>query len=194
MPNIFVQNPSFVPPVETGEILPIPETRITGDATRIAQTNFDGASYILRRATQFNRIIFRVTVVVLAPTVTIQIFQTADGGSGVANRIATVTGFAPVVGTNTATPVEGVVTATAGLIYVLFGRDSVAGSATVRTSLVSSLDLFNTNVDVNTHPMNFITAIAANTTPATFDPRQTPTGEATGSALDTVLVVRLRNV
>jgi hypothetical protein len=183
-----------ITPTESGEISPIPETRVAGNATRIAQTNFDGASYILRRRTEFNRIIFRVTVVVAAPTLTIQVFQTANGGSGVANRIATVTAFAPAVGTNVATPAEGTVTAVGGLIYVLFGRDSGAGTATFRAALVSSNDLYNQNVDTDTHPTNFTTAIAANTTPATFDPRQTPTGQATDTALDTVLSARLKKV
>jgi hypothetical protein len=184
-----------VQPTVTNEWLPPPEGAVAGNGTRIGQTTFDGASFIARGRIQFNRIIFRITVAVAAPTITIQIFQAPDGSpASVTNRVATVTLFAPAVGNNLATPAEGTVNLVSGVFFVLFGRDSAAGTVTFQTRSVTALELLNQDVDVDTHPTSFTTAIAANTTPATFDPRQTPTGEASASTLDVISAIRFKKV
>lgn len=194
--NAFACGSTFsVLATETADYIPLPESHVTGNATRVANTTFDGASYIIRRPVSFNRIVFRATGQSGAPTARILIYQTASGGSGVASLKATCATFAIAAPGNFAcTPSEGTVTLTGGLIYVLFGRDSAAGSWTARTSTTQSTDLLNGNMDVDTHPTSFTTTIAANTSPATFDPRESPTGSATGTSSDVTLVVRLKGI
>ena len=108
-----------------------------------------------------------------------------------ANLVATCTAIAMTgAATYTVTPSQGSVTLKRGLIYVLWGRDSTSGSFTARTYGTQTYDLINTNVEAGTHPTMFTTAIAANTSPATFDPLT----QATAATVDTALVVRLKTV
>lgn len=181
-------------PTEILELLPIPEGRVAGNSTRVAQTTFEGCSYILRRRVTFNRILMRVTARAGAPTGRFLIYQGATGGAGIASLIATVAAFViPAGGTNfEVTPAEGTVTAEAGLIYMLWGRDSAADSFTMRTYVVQALDLLTANVDAAYHPTTFQTVIAANTTPATFNP--TEGGDANATSTDVPTVIRLRMV
>lgn len=183
---------------EQKAMLALPEARVTGNATRLAQVNFDGCSLFLRRSITFNRIVFRTTATT-GGTIALLIYQLAgstagdgggQGGATAASLVATVTAFTPAAGgNNAATPSEGTVTLQAGLIYVLFGRDSAANNTTFRTYTTQSVDLLTANIDTDTHPCAFTTTIAANTTPATFDPR-TPT--ATSS--DVVLPLWLKQI
>jgi hypothetical protein len=184
------------PYAETDEYIPQPEAQVTTNSTRVAQTTYDGASFALARRVTFNRLILRLTAVTGTPTLSVLIYQAAQGGSGAGatSRVATCSLSPVATGTFTLTPAEGTVTLLPGLVFVLIGRSSAAGSATFRTYTVQTDDLLNANVDVNTHPVSFTTTISATTNPATFDPRATPTGQATPSALDTALLFRLRNV
>jgi hypothetical protein len=125
------------------------------------------------------------------------LFQAPDGTSGpTAARVATVTAFA-VGGTGAfVAPLdEGTVTIQAGLIYVLFGRDSAGGSVTIRTFSNKGMDLLTQNVNLNTHPTVYTTAIASTTTPATIATRQSPTGDLIGEPTNSLApVFRLLNL
>jgi hypothetical protein len=121
------------------------------------------------------------------------IYQASDGKSGVANLVATCTAIAVATGAAnyTVTPSEGSVTLKRGLIYVLWGRDSVGDSFTARTYGTQIYDLITNNVEAGIHPTMFTTAIAATTSPATFNPL---TQATEAGAVDTALVVRLKTV
>ena len=179
--------------IEAADYLPRPEGPTVAASTRIGQANFDGASYVIMRPVTFNRIIFRTTARTGSPTARLLIYQATDGKSGVANLVATCTAIA--IGTGaaayTVAPSQGSVTLKRGLIYVLWGRDSVADSFTARTYGTQNYDLITSNVETGTHPTMFTTAIAANTSPATFNPL---TGATAAGAVDTALVVRLKTV
>lgn len=170
----------------------IPEGRVGAGSQRIAQTTFDGASFFLEKPVTFNRIIFRITAKSGSPTVAILIYQSTGGGSGTANRKATCTTVAiGAAGNFAATPIEGTVSLEPGWCFALFGRDSVGGSATFQTYTVQIINLLTGNVDSATHPTSFITTIAANTTPAIFD----PLGVAvSASSSDVVPVIRIKKV
>lgn len=183
------------PPItENVELLPIPEGQVAANSTRVAQTTFEGASYVLRRRVTFDRILLRITARAGAPTMRMLIYQGVLGGAGIASLIATVSTFAvPAPTTNfEVTPAEGIVTAEAGLIYVLWGRDSGAGSFTLRTYTVQADDLLTANVDAAYHPTSFTTAVSAATSPATFNP--TEGGDANATATDVTVTLRLRRV
>lgn len=175
----------------------VPELRVGAQSTIADSTSLRGASFIVMREVSFNRIIARVTAGTAATTISIQIFQTSDGTSGnTATRVATIAGHAIAGGAETLvmTPSEGTVTLKRGLCYVLFGRDSGAGSFTLRTHGVTAYDLLNQNVDTDTHPLVFTTTIAANTTPASIDVRQPATGNLTATTTDVVPVIVLKKV
>lgn len=181
---------------EDVEYLPEPETRTSGNATRIGQTTYEGGSFKLLRPVMFNRIIIRLTAFTAPGTLALLLFQRSKGQGGApANRVATVTGFSPgAAGTFLLTPSEGVINLVSGIFYVLYGRDSGSGSFTMRTYTVQALDLSNANVQADTHVTNFSTAIAAGTTPATFDPRPVATGQATPEVTDLTPIIRLLRV
>jgi|CXWL01.1.fsa_nt_gi hypothetical protein len=177
----------------TGDVIPWPEGSTTGNATRVAQTVFDGASYTLDKPTTLTSILIRVTGQAGAPTGRFLIYQAPGGNAGVANLVATITLLAiPAAGNYALTPAEGTVNLSAGRIFFLYGRDSAAGSFTMRTRTTQALDLFTANVDTDTHPTTFTTTIAATTSPATFDPREAPSGAATGSASDLTAAIRFQ--
>lgn len=184
--------------VSNVEFMPEPETRVAGNATRIGQTTFEGGSFKLQRAISFNRILIRLTAFTAPGTIRFLLFQAKNGvgaNATPAPRVATVSGFAPGgTGNMLMTPAEGVVAMSAGIYYVLWGRDSAAGTFTMRTYTVQTLDLSNANVDALTHVTNYSTAILANTLPATFDPRPVATGQATPQITDLTPVHRLIKV
>jgi len=188
---------SVAPAPDPKDEIPIPEGRVTGSSGRVLQTTFDGASFIVRRPMSFDRILLRITGTTSPGSLRLCLYQAPDGssGSGPLPRIATITGFVPGSAGNFVIPLdEGTVSLLAGLVYVLYGRDSATGSATLRSYTTQNVDGLSSNVDVNVHPTSFITAIAVPlapaAAPATFDPRQTPTGQAIASALDVIPVVR----
>lgn len=191
--------PLFIPRlIETLDYLLRPESRVTGNATRVAQTTFDGASFVLDREVIVSRLLFRTTGATATGTVRILLYQARLGQSrssaNLVSRIATITGFDPPDGTtsnNLATFAEGRVRFSPGIVYVLFGRDSAGGSVTMRTYTTQPNDLLVQNVDLATHPTTFDTAIASNTSPATLDPRQAPTGQLSGTLSDVTPTVRL---
>jgi hypothetical protein len=184
-----------IPPTETGEILPIPEGRVADNAIHVAGPTLVGASYVMRRRAIMNRLILRVAMQVGAPTGRFLIYQATGGGSGVAALIASVTGLAiGAPGNFVALFTQGLVTFEAGLIYILYGHDNGLGSFTLRTYKVHALDLLTANVDTDTHPTSFTTAILSTTAPATFDPREAPSGAATGTSTDVPGVFRLKKV
>jgi len=181
------------PPIEEGEIIPCPEGAIHDSNTRIAKKEFDGAAYMLHRGVRFNRILIRFASKTDAPTLRVLIYQAPGGGSGVANLKASVEGFAvPGVGTATLTLSQGTVQLEAGIFYILWGRDSATGSFQANTYGVRNAQLLSVNVDPNTHPIAFTTAISASTTPATFNPLHTPNGNTSATTFEVPLIVRFR--
>jgi hypothetical protein len=190
---------SVTPPADDFSVL-LPEGGTTGNATRIGQTVFDGCSFIVTRRMTCNRLLVRFTAFTAPGTARVLLFQapfgkSGDGTTGPAVRIGTVATFSPgAAGNAILTFAEGLITIEPGILFILFGRDSAAGSVTFRTRVTQANDLLTANVDLQTHPTTFTTAIAATTSPATFDPRQSPTGAATGSASDLTVVARLYRV
>ena len=174
----------------------IPELRVGTQSTIADATTLKGASFIVAREFTFNRIIVRATSQAGAPTLTVQIFQTADGMAGNnPTRIATCTGVAvSAVGNLVMTPTEGSVTILRGVCYVLFGRDSATGSFVLRSHATQTYDLLNGNIDTDTHVLSFTTTFSATTTPASIDVRPAGTGDLTGAVTDVVLVVVLKKV
>lgn len=181
---------------ESGELWPIPEIRTGADSARTAQTLFEGGSYIIRRRVTFNRIHVRITSRTGAPTLRFLLFQAPGGGSGVANRVATVTAFAvPAGGTNTVlTPTEGSVTLSGGLVYVLWGRDSAAASFGMQVYALQNMNLLTNNVPSGLHPLSWTTALASTSLPATFDPRATVGQAIPSSGVDVLPIFRLQQV
>jgi hypothetical protein len=179
---------------EKGEILIRPEAPFGVQATNTASNvNFEGASYLLTRKSQIDRITIKVTAGGTG-TLRILFFQTVNGGSGIASRVASITGFTPgATGTFEVLFAEGTVTFQSGILYVLYGRET-ATSITVQTYKIDNVDLLVTGVPTYAHPTVFTTAILPTTLPATFDPRQTPTGQATGSNTDIPLIFRSRKL
>ena len=186
---------------ETIEMPLEPEGRVTGDSTRLAQANFDGAVYAVKHQCQFNRIGFYVTSVVGAGKLNMRVFHYPGGVIGTAMpRVATVTAFAPTGGqVNFATPTEGTVDLDEGAIAVLWGLES-GTSVTMQTYIVQLLRMFNNNAALNAagvglHPSIFTTALGSGTTPATFNPFCTAGGgSATPTASDVVPQIRLKKV
>lgn len=191
-------------PTELTELMPIPEGRTGGNGSFAAPLTLAGAAYVVNRRCLMNRLIFRVTagggVTSLARFL---LYQAADGASrdpstNLVSLIGQVTGFNASATGNFAAAFDAGATVDVqrGLLYVLWGRES--GTAfTLRSYLTQAMDLQNANVDLDTHPSQFTTTIAANavTPAATFDPRQAPTGAATGtSASDAALAFRLKKL
>ena len=180
---------------EENEYLPIPEGIYSGDSANAIAATLCGGSYVSRRVLVFNRIIFRITTWSGTSTLTIQIFQQANGLSGVATRVATVSNYNPGgAGTFVVAPSEGTIRIVPGRFFILYGRWSGTAAPQFRSYKLPAVDLLNRNVDIGTHPVAFTTAIAASTTPATVDPRQTPTGQFTGTIADVVGVFRFKTV
>jgi hypothetical protein len=177
-------------PIETVEILPQPEQVLAGtQGTHALAGTYDGGSYVMRRAAACSKILLRLTAVTIAAQVRVLIYQRADGGGGVASKIASVSSAVLAAGAQqlTLTFSEGTVNFKPGLIYVLVGRP-LAIACTLRVYSVSALDLINQNVDGNTHPCSFTTAIsAAGADPATFNPNV----DASPSTTDVVPICRL---
>jgi len=174
--NVFIPSPVYV----------------NGNASTIVlATTLSGAAFRNSKKFSADRIEFRATAQAGAPTMSIQIFQGASGfTAGALPRIATVTAFA-VGAANTnyeAVFTEGSVTFEAGMIFLLFGRDSAAGAITLRSYGNSNYDLFNQNIAANTYPVTFTTALAANVSNATFN----PITQGTAATTDVLLVHLLR--
>lgn len=182
-------------PTESSDMIPLPEGRMRGDSMRVLSDTLVGGTFYVRRRVTFNRILLRTTNQVGSPTMSFGIYQATGGGSGVAARIATVTAFPVSIGppptTLVITPSEGTVTIEEGLFFVLYGRDSVGGSITLRTYTTEPVQLMTAAVDTELHPTTFTTAISAAALPATFDPRQTPTGSASATSTDVLPITRL---
>jgi len=186
---------------ETLEFVPRAEIITTGDAGRADQTNLEGGSYVLDRTTEFNRVHFRISARVGAPTMAWGLYQVSGGVMGTtATRIASATGVGPfgAAGNFTWTPTEGTVTLTAGLVFVLHGRDSGAGSYTLRVYSANSQDLLNQNIPATAdlHPLEYTTTfLASGGLPATINPLQVAVGgDLTPTTTNVVPIVRFENV
>jgi len=165
---------------ETADYVPLPEQGIAADATHNVGTTFEGASFIARRPINVTKLQYRITAAVGANFV-IGIYQAPGGGSGVANRISTVTRVGVTAGASIQT--ETVFTQLeAGIYYVLIGVAN-AGALAVDMYGAIAVTLMNVAGDVGAteHPTTFTTAIAASGgAPATFDP--TTGGQAVADA------------
>jgi hypothetical protein len=160
---------------ETQQAIPIPAFGMTGMNVHTAQRVYEGAVYYLLRDVTFKKIVFRTTETVAPAALSLGIYQTATGSSGVGTLIASITSFAPIPG-GAATQVvackEGVVTLRAGIIYVLFGRATAAGALTLRTYSCPDIDLI-TNETAYGYPLSFTTTLpSATPLPTTFNPAQ----------------------
>jgi hypothetical protein len=195
MPKIQAkQIEGYASPIELVEIIPLPEGPRTTQGTQSLNpdNNYIGASYFLRRAANMSRLIYRLTAnTTIGSKQRFLIYQTPDGGGGTATKVASGTFTTTALGaqSNTLVFTEGVVSFAPGLIYILCGRADATLGATLRVFANNSLDLLNSNVDANTHPISFTTAIAANAAdPATFNPLTA----AIAATTDVATIVRLR--
>jgi hypothetical protein len=180
---------------ELQDLYLMPEAVVVNASTRTQPITFEGGSLIVRRRVIFNRIEIRVTAVSAPGVEQFLLYQTANGGSGVQSLKATCSVTPGAPGTFVLTPSEGTVTLAEGLCSVLCGRSSAGGNVSLRTHTIISLDLITTNVSLDVHPLSFTTTISATTTPATFDPRTSPTGAAVpAGSLDVIPVVRVKTV
>jgi len=180
------------------DVFPVPATPgIAAQVSRAMPLLFEGGIYQLIQPALVNTFVFRATAQAGAPTFTIGIYQAADGGEGVAARVASATAFA-IGGTgNFEAPfAEGNVNLVPGYFYLLDGRANAAGgTVSLRAYNVQDYDLINNNMPaVYPRPLSFTTATASTgALPATFDPRVSPTGAAIpNNTVNSMPVIRLR--
>ena len=178
----------------------LPTAVILGaQATRGDQTLLEGGTYWVRQQTLVNRILLRMTGGSGAPTLAIGLYQSAEGGAGVASRVAGAVAFPiGVSAANYSIPLaEGEIVLRRGYLYVLYGRDSAAGGYTMRAYGAMAADLHNQQMIAGTRPTNYTTTLAANAgLPATFDPRENGSGgQAVPSAANnTMPILRVARV
>lgn len=160
---------------ETQQAIPIPAFGMTGMNTHTAQRVYEGAVYYLLRDVTFKKIVVRTTETIAPAALSLGIYQTATGSSGVGTLVASITNFAPIpagAATQVVACKEGVVTLKAGIIYVLFGRATAAGALALRTYSCPDIDLI-TNGTAYGYPLSFTTALSSATPlPQTFNPAQ----------------------
>ena len=180
----------FGTPVETSDLVPIPEIPLAGtQGTNALTATYFGASYNLRRSASLGKITTRYTAVTAGAVVRILLYQASQGGSGIASKIASVSSAALIAGAQTLTLSfsEGTVNFSVGLIYLLIGRVN-ANAATARIYTQSAFDLLNVNILAGTHPLAFTTAFLASAAdPATI----TPTVDLVTTTTDVVPICRL---
>lgn len=180
--------------IDAFDVIANPEGSKSTNATRIAQTTFDGASFYTSVPIRFNRIILRVTGMSGTPTGRFLIYQSTTGTDTVTLLGSVVTQAIGTTGNFAFTPSQGAVVIQPGTYFILFGRDSAAGSFTMRTYTTQAVDLLTGNVDADTHPTSFNTTIASNTTPASLDARSAPAGQFTASSSDLIPVIRFKSL
>jgi hypothetical protein len=180
--------------IAAGGSLPMPElAALTGQTTFASALTFAGATYIVGRAQEFNRLHLRVDAKGAGTAVgRFLIYQTADGGGeGSMNLMATFPSVnITVVGTLTLTPSEGTVTLKGGYIAVLFARETAVAFSPATYQAHSAYDLLSQTVPSTVHPIAFTTAVTGTTSPATFDPLT----QATPNTGDPIMVIRLSKV
>lgn len=168
-----------------------PELGTGANATRVAQTVYEGASFLVPKRVSFNRAIVRITAITGVPAANLLLYQGTGGRIAAAIPLVATCAFAPAVGNMLLTPAEGTVVLEPGVCFALFGRSSGGGtSATFRTYTLPSPDLLTANVQASTHPLAFVTVIAATTTPATI----APFVDLTPTAVNVVPALRVRTV
>lgn len=158
--------------VETGEIIPLPEGVENTQGTNAVPLAYVGGSYFLRRAADMSRIVWRLTSNTLGSSARFLLYQTSDGGSGIASKIASVTVTPVGPGAQTVTGIfeQSTVRFKEGLVYILYGRPVVTAS-TMRVYSNNNLDLLTGNMVANTHPVAFTTlSLASAADPATLNP------------------------
>jgi hypothetical protein len=159
--------------IATSERIIRPEFVTGGDATNITGGDLEGGSYSVGGFFSFNRLHWRIASGATGgETIGIFIYQAPDGGAGVANLVATMSGLDASVGGNlVATPSEGTVILVPGLCWILYGRDDAdAAGPALQTYITAGLNLVNQNVPAGLHPVQLTTTILASSPPATFDP------------------------
>lgn len=142
-------------PIEATDHIGKPEAPSSSDATRVAQTTWDGTVFIANEPVRFNRMAVRCTTTATGTT-TFYVLQRLGGRSGTARVVATCTVTAPTagtsansVGTNVMTPAEGACILDPGLYYVIWGSTSGA-APTWQVQAVSATSMFNSTGTVPT--------------------------------------------
>ena len=165
--------------IDTDGLLAPAAAILGAQGTRGDQTLLEGGMFWVRQQALANRVLLRMTGGSGAPTLAIGLYQSAEGGAGVASRVAGAVAFP--IGTSAANYsipfAEGEVVLRRGYLYVLYGRDSAAGGYTIRAYGAMAADLRNQQMVSGTRPTGYTTALAANAgLPATFDPRENGSG------------------
>lgn len=179
--------------IEKLEAFPMPEGFYGGVSTRVVQAvASDGASYILNRSIEFNRVIARATLGGGGRAMAFAIYQAPNGGDGIANLVALDSSASFATG-NWVMSLDGSVTATLnpGIFYLLYSRSVDDTAATMRVYSGGTMDLQTANVDSGTHPLVFTSALTIDGVyPATMNPRT----DLIASTLDLALTLRLKKV
>ncbi|MEM2966524.1 MAG: hypothetical protein QW052_06265 [Candidatus Nitrosocaldaceae archaeon] len=182
--------PPYPIPEEKDEIIPTPEVMVIGNqGVRVAQLNLEGGSYYLWRKSIMNRLIFSLTSVTGSVNLKFGIYQSPDGGSGIANKIASISSVVcNSAGNYEIAFDEGDVVINQGLFYLLWCKWSGTGSMRVYTIL--SYDLLNQNIAPNTiHPITFI-YLGGGYLPVSINPKK----DLSATTLNVMPVIRLRRV
>jgi hypothetical protein len=165
-------------PTETVDYIGIPESSTFATANGTGVTTFKGASFIARRAVTADRITVFGTLVGVNGI--IAIYQAPGGGSGVANRIATVTmvGLTNSGGLTQSTDVP--VALEEGLYYIIWGESNAGAMSLLCYSPITQNILDGDTVDevgTGNHYTNFrTTLLVSGGAPATLDPVKGGTG------------------
>lgn len=179
---------------ETLDAVPVPGLGIqAADSTRPAQASYEGGMYYLYRDVSFNRVVMRFTAYSAGAQISMHIYQSANGTATFPmTRVATITGFDPGATGNFAVPVtEGTVNLKAGIFFVLFGRPTAAGLTLQTYQTATALSLLNTNLFAGTYPLQYTTALAATTTPATFNAITQGTATAANALLPIIRLITI---
>ena len=160
-------------------------------STLVAPTDLEGGVFFAKFAFRFDQITIRTTGSTSSPTGKFLIYQPID--STTAALVGSVTAFSlPGVDTYTMALNEGVIEIKPGVFVIMWGRDSGAGTFTLRTYNASSVSLMNTAVPSDMVPVSMTTSIAANgVSPATLDLTEGGSDVTGSSGTNVMPIIRL---
>jgi hypothetical protein len=166
-----------------------PEHSAGTQSTAAGDVTLSGASYFIFRHIDADRILFRVTAATGGGVMRVALYQADKYAIPGSDPVLLCDAIAPAgyVGNVEVTVPE--FTLCPGIIFALFGKQA-GTTTTIRTYANNSMDLFDTNVQANYHPVAFTTAFASTTlgAPATINPLT----DLTPSAANVIPIIRLR--
>lgn len=188
------QKQTFAMGPEPVEIVLRPENpSVLGGAVAalVLPANYSGSSQWLDRGAVMSRMLWRMTAATTPCTMRVLLYQATDGGNGTTVALVASADFVCAAGAQNATVSfeQGDVEFQPGIVFVLIGQKSGAGSGSVRAYGTFAYDGYTTNVDANVHAVVFTTTKAA----SGADPGTLNTlSDFTASTTNAGLVARLR--